>query len=177
MSGRRGGKTWSASELKKRGWNNDLIRELLPKPRVICYGGRKVRVWDRDEVRRGEEHPRFAHRTAEDAARTRAPTQGMRRTGMLLERAWAAEVGEDSAPWRLAEHWHRGLLASIPAKAKAYGLRTPQASAWLGEFLSLERRCDSKRLPEVFRGFLRCCGWLGENTGHPLAQEIGRAHV
>lgn len=99
MSGRRGGKTWSASELKKRGWNNDLIRELLPKPRVICYGGRKVRVWDRDEVRRGEEHPRFAHRTAEDAARTRAPTQGMRRTGMLLERAWAAEVGEDSAPW------------------------------------------------------------------------------
>ena len=29
MSGRRGGKTWSASELKKRGWNNDLIRELL----------------------------------------------------------------------------------------------------------------------------------------------------
>ncbi len=172
MSGRRGGKTWSASELKKRGWNNDLIRELLPKPRVICYGGRKVRVWDRDEVRRGEEHPRFAHRTAEDAARTRAPTQGMRRTGMLLERAWAAEVGEDSAPWRLAEHWHRGLLASIPAKAKAYGLRTPQASAWLGEFLSLERRCDSKRLPEVFRGFLRCCGWLGENTGHPLAQDV-----
>ena len=172
MSGRRGGKTWSASELKKRGWNNDLIRELLPKPRVICYGGRKVRVWDRDEVRRGEEHPRFAHRTAEDAARTRAPTQGMRRTGMLLERAWAAEMGEDSAPWRLAEHWHRGLLASIPAKAKAYGLRTPQASAWLGEFLSLERRCDSKRLPEVFRGFLRCCGWLGENTGHPLAQDV-----
>ena len=172
MSGRRGGKTWSASELKKRGWNNDLIRELLPKPRVICYGGRKVRVWDRDEVRRGEEHPRFAHRTAEDAARTRAPTQGMRRTGMLLERAWAAAEGEDSTPWRLAEHWHRGLLASIPAKAKAYGLRTPQASAWLGEFLSLERRCDSKRLPEVFRGFLRCCGWLGENTGHPLAQDV-----
>ena len=172
MSGRRGGKTWSASELKKRGWNNDLIRELLPKPRVICYGGRKVRVWDREEVRRGEEHPRFAHRTAEDAERTKAPTQGMRRTGMLLERAWAAAEGEDSAPWRLAEHWHRGLLASIPAKAKAYGLRTPQASAWLGEFLSLERRCDSKRLPEVFRGFLRCCGWLGENTGHPLAQDV-----
>ena len=24
----------------------------------------------------------------------------------------------------------------------------------------------------MFRGFLRCCGWLGENTGHPLAQDV-----
>ena len=128
MSGRRGGKTWSASELKKRGWNNDLIRELLPKPRVICYGGRKVRVWDRDEVRRGEEHPRFAHRTAEDAARTRAPTQGMRRTGMLLERAWAAEVGEDSlaaggalAPGAFGVHSRQGQ-GLRPAHAPGVGL-------------------------------------------------------
>ena len=33
MSGRSGGKQWSASMLRKRGWTRELMWELLPKPR------------------------------------------------------------------------------------------------------------------------------------------------
>ena len=45
MSGRSGGKQWSASMLRKRGWTRELMWELLPKPRYVPAGSRRVPLW------------------------------------------------------------------------------------------------------------------------------------
>lgn len=50
MSGRSGGKQWSASMLRKRGWTRELMWELLPKPRYVPAGSRRVPLWDREDV-------------------------------------------------------------------------------------------------------------------------------
>ena len=54
MSGRSGGKQWSASILRKRGWTRELMRELLPKPRYVPAGSRRVPLWDREDVQAAE---------------------------------------------------------------------------------------------------------------------------
>jgi len=59
VSKRSGGKYWSASVLKKRGWTNELIRELLPKPRMFPSHSGSVRVWSREAVREAEQEARF----------------------------------------------------------------------------------------------------------------------
>ena len=60
MSGRAGGKNWSASVLKRRGWTNELMKQLLPKPRILMSNGRPIRMWSQEEVRRAEKDASFA---------------------------------------------------------------------------------------------------------------------
>ena len=54
MSGRAGGKYWSAAVLLRRGWTNDMMKQLLPKPRFLASNGRSVRMWSQDDVRQAE---------------------------------------------------------------------------------------------------------------------------
>lgn len=60
MSGRAGGKNWSVSVLKRRGWTNELMKQLLPKPRILVSNGRHIRMWSQEEVRRAEKDVSFA---------------------------------------------------------------------------------------------------------------------
>ena len=53
------GKFWSPSLLKTRGWTNDLIEKLLPKPRYRRINGRSTPIWHRDDVRAAEETDLF----------------------------------------------------------------------------------------------------------------------
>lgn len=176
MSGRSRGKYWTASLLKRRGWTNDLIRELLPKPRYVLRDGYSVRVWNKEAVCAAECDPRFSHPAGEDASipiPSPAPAPAARQTRALLARSWDRAEKDGSSPWLLAGHYHAALLARLPGPGAGRGIRNSQASAWLGEFLALERRCDSKRLPELMKNFLRAGGWLGEHPDHPLAKEVG----
>ena len=75
MSGRGRGKYWSASLLKRRGWTNALIDELLPKPRYLPVNGYNLRVWDKEDVYAAEESPQFSEgRVKGRGGRTRGPS-------------------------------------------------------------------------------------------------------
>ena len=172
MSGRSRGKYWTASLLKRRGWTNGLIRELLPEPRYLPFDGRFVRAWSREDVSRAESTPQFAQgRNRRRSGGERQPRDVEAVCG-ALRRAWEAAELDGGTAWRLAEHYHRGILDRLPAGTKGRGVRTSQAAAWLGEFLALEQRCDSRRLPEILKHFLQAGSWLGEHPDHPLAGQV-----
>ncbi|MBD5160953.1 MAG: helicase [Oscillibacter sp.] len=168
MSGRSGGKQWSAPTLMQRGWTRELMRELLPKPRYVPAGSRRVPLWDRDDVCAAENSPRFLYRDAEEGAD--APLPGMELSRAALTSAWDAAERDESPPWLLAGHYHRAILQRLSMKGR--GASESQAAAWLGEFLAMERRGGSPRLPEVLRNFLWAGGWLGEHPDHPLTAEV-----
>ncbi|MCI8869730.1 MAG: helicase [Lawsonibacter sp.] len=174
MSGRSRGKYWSASQLRRRGWSGELMEELLPRPRYFRAEGRTVRVWDKEEVRLAEQDPRFVPVREEEpaAGAVRPPAPGTRRACADLARAWEGAEPDGSPAWTLAEHYHRGILIRLPAAAKGRGLRPSQASAWIKEFLALEQHCDSRRLTEILKNFLRAGGWLGLNPNHPLSGQV-----
>ncbi len=176
MSGRSRGKYWSASLLKRRGWTSELIRELLPAPRYIPRDGYSIRVWDKEDVRAAERDPRFAHPAGTSAGASPSPASpapAARRARVLLAQIWDGTEQGASLPWVLAGHYHAALLARLSGGGTGgRGTRSTQAAAWVGEFLALERRCDSKALPEITKNFLRAGCWLGDHPDHPLTQEV-----
>ena len=78
MSGRRSGRYWSLSKLKQRGWNNELIRALLPRPRYVPQDGGVIRMWDREDVLAAESSPRFVNQTP--GAKSVSPPQADRKS-------------------------------------------------------------------------------------------------
>ena len=88
-----------------------------------------------------------------------------------LASAWNAEKKNRSLSWLLAGYYHRALLFHLRKKAGVGGLRTSQAAGYLREFLSLEQRCDSGRLSEILKNFLRAGVWMEENFAHTLTQQ------
>ena len=169
MSKRHGGRLWSISQLRPRGWTNELIGILLPKPHYIPAKGYFIRTWDRDDVLAAERDPVFAARADLDAPSASRPSSVfLKRAIETLSGVWAAAERDGSAAWLLAEHYHAAILSRLSSGAGIRGLRRPQAEAWLGEFLALERRCSARQMPDVFKNFLRAGSWLGEHPEHPL---------
>lgn len=169
------GKYCTLSILKRRGWNEELIRELLPKPRYMMAGGHPVRFWAKEDVYEAEQNPRFLSekgraRPADDSAKS--PTPGTKRACAQLNQAWNPSGHDGSPVWLLAEHYHHALISQLPAVSKSRMQRASQATAWIGEFLALEQRCDSKQLSVILKNFLRAGPWLGEYSGHPLVEKI-----
>jgi len=171
------GKYYSASQLKRRGWTSELMRQLLPTPRFFHYDGRSVRAWGREDVLQAETDPQFSRQKAQPASSALgSPPPEARRACAALAQAWDHAERDASPPWLLAEHYHAAILQRLPSVSKSRWLRTSQASAWLGEFLALEQHCDSARVPEVLKHLLRTGTWLGGNPNHPLAQRVCRRY-
>ena len=85
----------SASDLKQRGWTNELIRKLLPTPANIRIKGRTVRLWLRADVFTAEKLPEF------DEGRTVTsgkPAPGARHTVRMLEQAWVDRNAAEDSP-------------------------------------------------------------------------------
>lgn len=80
----------------------------------------------------------------------------------LLQGAWDGAKKDHSLAWRLAGKYHYAIAARLRDLRGAKRLRLTQATGWLNEFLALEQRCDSKRLPEVFRSLIRTGAFLAE---------------
>ena len=80
----------------------------------------------------------------------------------LLQTAWDAAPKEPTLAWRLAGKYHYAVAARLRSLRGSKRLRMTQAAGWLNEFLALEQRCDSKRLPEVLKNFLRTGAFLAE---------------
>lgn len=165
------GKYWPASALRRRGWSNELMKRLLPRPRFVMSNGRPVRMWLPEDVLRGEADPVFVQCVRKAAPRG-AAAPGVRNARTLLARAWDEAEKEDSAPWLLAGYYHSAVLERLEAVPKSREFGAAQVKGQLKEFLSLEEGCTDKRLTAVLKNFLRTAAWLGGQADHPLATEV-----
>ena len=165
------GKYWPASALRRRGWSNELMKRLLPRPRFVMSNGRPVRMWLPEDVLRGEADPVFVQCVRKAAPRG-AAAPGVRNARTLLARAWDEAEKEDSAPWLLAGYYHSAVLERLEAVPKSREFGAAQVKGQLKEFLSLEEGCTDKRLTAVLKNFLRTAAWLGGQADHPLAAEV-----
>lgn len=176
MSRRNGGKYLSMSQLKRRGWTKKLIAELLPKPRRIPAGGTAVPVWAKKDVLEAERTPQFEAGRAVDRmppARSSACAGSARDA---LYQAWKREKPEKeyrTQNWLLAGYYHTAITSHIFSVQKKDGnLSMSQAIPRLQEFLALEHRCDSARVPEILKNFIRAVPWIGEDLNQPLSVQV-----
>ena len=169
MSGHAGGKYWSAAVLKRRGWTNELMKELLPKPRFLVSNGHPVRMWNKEDVRQGEETPSFVRRHR-DVISPGAVAPGVRQACARLTQAWEEAEKEDTAPWLLAGYYHSAILTRMETVPKSREFGPSQITGQIKEFFSLEHSC--KHLTAVLKNFLRTAAWLGGQSDHPLSVEV-----
>ena len=54
-----GEKKWPAAQLRRRGWTDALIKELLPAPLYVREGRWTARAWLKADVLAAERDPRF----------------------------------------------------------------------------------------------------------------------
>ena len=171
MSGRAGGKNWSASVLKRRGWTNELMKQLLPKPRILMSNGRPIRMWSQEEVRRAEKDASFARARRDPELRgavLRAAAPGVRHASRLLAQSWEEAEKDGSAPWTLAGHYHAAILDRLASVPRSRTFDQSRAIGQLREFLSLEG--GGKDLTASLRNFLRAVPWMGECSDHAQAR-------
>ena len=90
----------------------------------------------------------------------------------MLQEAWEGAERDGSAPWVLAGHYHGALMDRLVSIARGPELPAAQATAWLSEFLALERRSDSTRLLGVLKNFLRAGAFLGSCADHARSREV-----
>ena len=164
-----GEKKWPAAQLRRRGWTDALIKELLPAPLYVREGRWTARAWLKADVLAAERDPRFLSRRGEAP---RAVQPGVRHAARLLQEAWEGAERDGSAPWVLAGHYHGALMDRLVSIAQGPELPAAQATAWLSEFLALERRSDSTRLLGVLKNFLRAGAFLGSCADHARSREV-----
>ena len=164
-----GEKKWPAAQLRRRGWTDALIKELLPAPLYVREGRWTARAWLKADVLAAERDPRFLSRRGEAP---RASQPGVRHAARLLQEAWEGAERDGSAPWVLAGHYHGALMDRLVSIARGPELPAAQATAWLSEFLALERRSDSTRLLGVLKNFLRAGAFLGSCADHARSREV-----
>ena len=96
MSGGKNGKNWTAGTLKSRGWTEEVVRELLPKPVYRHFNGRSVRTWNKDLVLEAEKSQRFQtsaeaarEQRSQEEARDKATSAGLLEASLrLVEECW-----------------------------------------------------------------------------------------
>ena len=171
MSRRSNGKYMTATMLKQRGWSSELLKELLPKPRIFHAGAHPVRAWDREDVQRAEQDPRFREGQLKGGrAKTASPQS--KRACAALDRSFQSAERDDTAPWLLAGYYHQAILTRIPTIPRSQELRPGGAMGQMKEFLALEQGTGGAHLAAVLRNFLRSAGWLTSGASHPLSQEV-----
>jgi len=166
------GKYWNSSALKRRGWTNELIRQLLPKPETFTAGGHHIRIWEREVVRAVERTPEFKTNRARGgkSSKGKAIAPENRRACEALTRAWEEAERDDSPAWLLAGHYHNAILSKLLILPRSQELRPIGAMTQLREFLALERK--SRNLTASLKNFLRSASWLASGSGDPLEEEI-----
>ena len=169
MSGGKNGKNWTAGTLKSRGWTEELVRELLPKPVYRHFNGRSVRTWNKDLVLEAEKSQRFQaaaeaarEQRSQEEARDKAASAGLLEASLrLVEECWKpGEEGSDEA--LLAAHYHRGILSMMKSGASR-SLRQGKALSYAGHLLALRQHAgDADTSPAAeMKHFASAGYWLG----------------
>ncbi len=94
------------------------------------------------------------------------------RSAELLAKAWDRAQKDGSPEWQLAGQYHRAILTRLRTIRGGKRLRASQTSGWLSEFLAVEQRCDSRRLPDIFKHFLRACSFFAERPNDRTTQHV-----
>ncbi len=183
------GAYWTLSTLTERGWNRQLRMALLPKPEYLPRKqGGYVKAWRREDVLAAELKPLFRASAGRNRPEPEPPPQQQTapagqpfpdaaRVEGFLTKAWEAGSGNDSLYWVLARRYHQGLMTRLSTLSGERNVRPSQASAWIQEFLALERRFNAAALPSVLRNFLRAHTWLARNLRSPLASRLAERYV
>lgn len=168
--------SFSRAELKRRGWSNQLIKELLPPARILRRGKQTVALWDRADVFAAEETERF--RLAVSAAREVQPgvymdvEAALAAAGAFLTAAWEEGQKPEGRAALLAEKYHRGILHQLPAAAWADRLGPGQAIGRVDHFLSLAQGKRAASTSAILKNFITAAPWMGRNTGNGLMQKL-----
>ena len=170
-------KTWTAGTLKSRGWTQELMDALLPRPRYRYFSGRRVRTWRIEDVRTAEATEAFA---AGKAAVAAAPVPGadigaeeaLAAALSLLREAWDASSREEDDAWVLAGRYHAAISSQVPHVGWAGRLKVGQSVSYIEQFLHLGKDNSGQPLTGVLRRFITAAVWLGRNTGSPQAVRL-----
>ncbi len=164
----KGNNSMTKNALMRRGWTNELIESLLPRPHYV-YG--HLRVWKLRDVRDAEQTDAFKQgrveyvppKPAVDAGREAAPgaKEALDVAGVraLFEESFARGEWDGAAPSLLAGHYHKAILArlgSFNGREPAWG----QVSSWIGEFLALEKGRPSTCVPPAMSGLVKSTGFI-----------------
>lgn len=168
-------KLWSVGTLKSRGWTEELIRELLPKPRFRYFNGHRIRTWSIDEVKAAEQTELFQQRkntVDQRPGAEAAPEEALRRAVALLESAWNACDAEDGNEKALAGLYHRALIRQIPTVEWAVRVKPGQSMSYIDHFLHLEDGAGKNALASVLRRFVTAAPWIGKSAEAPLCRKL-----
>ena len=166
-------KYWPASVLRRRGWTNEQMKRLLPKPRFLMSDGRSIRMWSQEDVRRAEQDASFTQgREDPRSSAPRAAAPGVRHARFLLAQAWEEAERDGSVPWLLAGHYHGAILARLASVPRSRAFDRNQSIGQMKEFLSLEQSCTGRQMTAALKNFLRAAPWLGECADHPQARQV-----
>lgn len=155
-----GGKYWSFGVLRGRGWDGTLCRELLPKPEIRYYNGKKVRLWERETVLAAEQLPAFqehgreltaAAETVEEPKAAESPNAETETVSPEAETAFAEEKRPKLQP----------VPQPAPGAPRGSALRREELRSFLNECmtLSLEPENEAQKLARYYhRGILLSVG-------------------
>ena len=182
MAGTDAPKFWNAGTLKSRGWTEELMRQLLPKPGYRHANGRSVRFWNRQQVLEAELKPEFLRGKAAaqpPRAEREAPERRQRATearggaAAFLQEAWETGEKPETADGRvaaLATKYHEGILRRIPAASWAR-VRGGKAASYVEQFLLLEQG-KGLRQKGTLTHFVTGAVWICRNADTPLARRL-----
>ena len=130
MSEERKEKFWPAGQLRERGWTDQLMEELLPKPVYRNFGRRRCRCWAKSEVLRAEQtreyqtgrQKRGERRSQADPADVQS---ALTRAVEALNEAWQQEAVDLHDPQPGAE----GPTEPAPEAASDATAQDPSAAA------------------------------------------------
>ncbi len=180
MASKEKSNNWTAGTLRSRGWTEELMRELLPKPAYRHFNGRAVRAWRREDVTAAEQSERFracaaterAARTAQEAARDAETADALAAARALLEAAWESAEKPESAAAALAGLYHRAVLLMTAGAAWTERLKQGQALSYLGSFHALAGERPEQNVPNVLRHFVTAAPWIGRNPDAPAVAKL-----
>ena len=172
-------KLWTAGTLKSRGWTEELIASLLPKPQRLYRNGRRVRAWRTDDIRRAEQSDSFRSLRAASAENTESipDDAALDAASQLLKSAWDAAALPESREATLAARYHEAILRQIPAVGFAKRLRPGQSISYIEHFLHLETGTGAEPLGATLRRFVTAAPWLGANAASPLAGKLAARYA
>ena len=154
-------KLWTAGTLKSRGWTEELIASLLPKPQRLYRNGRRVRAWHTDDIRRAKQSESFRSLRAASAENIEnvPDDAALDAASQLLQNAWDAAALPEGREAALAARYHEAILRQIPAVAFAKRLRPGQSISYIEHFLHLENGSGKEPLGATLRRFVTAAPW------------------
>ncbi len=163
---------FSTSELKARGWTNELIRTLLPKPRISYRNG--ARLWRRGDVVRCESNPLFIERRKPPASVAGSvEIKTSLSSAALWLKASADKAGWDDSPAGiLSRRYHGAILYMADKAASLRTVRENQALGYINQFISLTRHCDPQSVPGILGKFVLSLSWIGSHGENRITKKL-----